>query len=107
MGYQPKIIKKAIEQILRQNDSQKITAQILMEKVLEIEEAEKPPQTVPAPNASAAAHAKPASETASEEGASSGNLKTERNGNKIEKGKASAEDKHKSTGKSRHFCSFT
>ncbi|XP_053397697.1 uncharacterized protein LOC123552200 isoform X2 [Mercenaria mercenaria] len=75
MGYQPRIIKKAIEQILRQDRNAKITAQILMEKVLEIEEAENPPQAAPAPTqepvaaAAAPPQAKPTSQPAKTEGA--------------------------------------
>ncbi|XP_045197622.2 uncharacterized protein LOC123552206 isoform X2 [Mercenaria mercenaria] len=61
MGYQPRIIKKAIEQILRQNGDTKITAQVLLEKVLEIEEAENPPQ---AASATTPPKAKPTTQTA-------------------------------------------
>ncbi|XP_053388415.1 death-associated inhibitor of apoptosis 2-like, partial [Mercenaria mercenaria] len=111
MGYQPRIIKKAIEQILRQDGNSKITAQFLMEKVLEIEEAENPPQATAAPAqahappeaAAAQPPAKPPPQTTKPEAAKAPEgatvqSNTEKTKDQDKKGKASIENKDKKEG---------
>ncbi|XP_060603699.1 uncharacterized protein LOC132756601 [Ruditapes philippinarum] len=64
MGYQPRLIKKSIEEILKQNGDTNITAQLLMEKVLEIEESENRSQSAPQATATITSSATVAQATA-------------------------------------------